>query len=453
VAANYIESTLARSLSVAINFLARQVGLGNVGQKVRDIIRRVQDKINAAMNKLIEYVDQQGKSWLAKAGGVRQNTAGGSKKPGGVQRPVPANRPAGQPPAQRTQQLGNFTVKHRFTMSGEQHHLIAQYRQKNLNLLIASDPKQLIPALTEAIRKLDTAIKSMEATKSPLSSDKQKDLARKKDSASMLKSALKQAENVEWTVKSNINQITAQYRTGQDYQAQQQAIDKEILKGLAKLANQIQQAASTIGIKDLDELDVLRDYYKAPPTKRYLPIPSGVTPSEFIRSKLYGQWASVRGTFSKNEEPNVIKKIESVQAMPDGSAKNTRWAQLRRAGIVEPKYTGAINAYKPDSIKYEVDHIIPIAKMWNEAGTWKSGKSWGEAGNNTDDKTRYNQMSEATNLQVVTEQYNRSKSSGGEFYERFVLAKFTSDKAASGIAGALTFDGEPFRDAAGNSLK
>ena len=40
-AANYIESTWARSLSVAINFLGRQVGLGNVGQKVREIIQQV----------------------------------------------------------------------------------------------------------------------------------------------------------------------------------------------------------------------------------------------------------------------------------------------------------------------------------------------------------------------------------------------------------------------------
>jgi hypothetical protein len=81
-ATNYIESALARSLSVAINFLARQVGLGNVGQKVRDIIKRAQDKINAAMNKLIEYVDQQGNSWLATAGGGRANN----------QQPQPNNR-------------------------------------------------------------------------------------------------------------------------------------------------------------------------------------------------------------------------------------------------------------------------------------------------------------------------------------------------------------------------
>jgi hypothetical protein len=89
-ATNYIESALARSLSVAINFLARQVGLGNVGQKVREIIQRVRVRVDAAVNKLIEHVAQQGNSWLAKAGGGRSNN----------QQPMPNNRPKPQPTTQ-----------------------------------------------------------------------------------------------------------------------------------------------------------------------------------------------------------------------------------------------------------------------------------------------------------------------------------------------------------------
>jgi sorbitol-specific phosphotransferase system component IIBC len=49
-AANYIESTLARSLSVAISFLARILGLGNLGQKVREIIGRVRPRVDVAVN-------------------------------------------------------------------------------------------------------------------------------------------------------------------------------------------------------------------------------------------------------------------------------------------------------------------------------------------------------------------------------------------------------------------
>jgi hypothetical protein len=101
-AANYIESTLARSLSVAISFLARIVGLGNVGQKVREIIGRVQSRVDVAVNKLVDLVAKQGNDWLAKAGGGRpSNAAGGSGRPGS-QRPVPPNR-TGQPRTPVTQ--------------------------------------------------------------------------------------------------------------------------------------------------------------------------------------------------------------------------------------------------------------------------------------------------------------------------------------------------------------
>ena len=102
-AANYIESTLARSLSVAISFLARMLNLGNVGQKVREIIDRVRLRIDAAVNKLVDYVIGQGNSWLANVGkgsGVNRGSRSSATQqtrpnPAGQnnQRPVPNNRP------------------------------------------------------------------------------------------------------------------------------------------------------------------------------------------------------------------------------------------------------------------------------------------------------------------------------------------------------------------------
>jgi small-conductance mechanosensitive channel len=238
---------------------------------------------------------------------------------------------------------------------------------QNFNLLIASDPKKLIPTLQDAIGKLDVAIQALESSNSPLTSDEQNALTQKKDSVSSLKNALKEAEDVKYV---DLNKITAQYRTGQNHQAIQQAREQEIKKGLANIANKIQQVGSYLGIKDLDELKGLRDYFQAPPKERYLPIPSGVTASQFIRSKLYDGWASVRNVFYQQEQPKVIQKIQSVKAMPDGAAKNTAWRQMKSQGFVEQKCTGAISAYNPNSIKYEVDHITSIARMWNDAGAW-----------------------------------------------------------------------------------
>jgi hypothetical protein len=85
-AASLIESALARSLSLTINFLAGLVGLGNVGERVRDIIKRVRDRVEAAVNRLVDLVVNQGNRWLATAGGGQSR--------------VPANRPTGQPPNQ-----------------------------------------------------------------------------------------------------------------------------------------------------------------------------------------------------------------------------------------------------------------------------------------------------------------------------------------------------------------
>ena len=102
VAANYIESTLARSLSMAISFLARIVGLGNVGQRVRDIIAQVRGKIDAAVNKLVDLIVDKGNDWLAKAGGgkpgVRPRPATGNRTPVPSPRPATGNRtPAPSP--------------------------------------------------------------------------------------------------------------------------------------------------------------------------------------------------------------------------------------------------------------------------------------------------------------------------------------------------------------------
>jgi hypothetical protein len=91
-AASLIESTLARSLSLTINFLAGLVGLGNVGKYVRDIIERVRERVNAAVNKLIDYVAQQGNRWLATAGGGQGPVLTRRTRQPPNQGPPPANR-------------------------------------------------------------------------------------------------------------------------------------------------------------------------------------------------------------------------------------------------------------------------------------------------------------------------------------------------------------------------
>jgi Domain of unknown function (DUF4157) len=55
-AANYIESSLAKLVPIAISLFANLLGLGGIADKIKDIITKVQTKIDQAIDKLIDRV-------------------------------------------------------------------------------------------------------------------------------------------------------------------------------------------------------------------------------------------------------------------------------------------------------------------------------------------------------------------------------------------------------------
>ncbi|MEG3973025.1 MULTISPECIES: DUF4157 domain-containing protein [unclassified Microcoleus] len=413
VAANYIESTLARSLSLAINFLAGQVGLGNVGQKVREIIGDVRARVEAAVNKLVDYVIKQGNDWLAKAGGSGpSNAAGGSNKPGS-QRPVPPNR-TGQPPVQRRQQIGDFTVKHPFTMSGEKHHLIGVFNKGRLNTLIASNPEDFEGALRKAIDEIQRSQRPKE--------EKQIILP-------ILKKAQEEVLELEFEVNMKRGEIISGTRRNDD--SEEQAIKLYTLGRLADMARPFESLGQSFGIKSLE------DFYKDPPERRYIPgHPNQTEVGKFIRGELYEQlgWPQVKKDVVKDEKQTLINRVRAVQ----NSGRLKEWRELINEGIVEPN--ASINSYNPANIEYHVDHIMPLAQHWNNKG------------NDSDDTERYEGLAKRSNLKLVTAKYNISKGSGGARYDPFVRLKFTSKYAQGGIKGALKINNRPFLDAAGKPL-
>jgi hypothetical protein len=149
-AASLIESALARSLSLTINFLAGLVGLGNVGQYVRKIIERVRDKIDVSVNKLVDLVVTQGKSWLAQGGSSRSsNVAGGSNRPGS-QRPV-----GGQANGNRRQIVVPEQSK-RFEMYGGEFHTLYMYlKNGQCGVDIASRREYFQTVLKRVIYRLE----------------------------------------------------------------------------------------------------------------------------------------------------------------------------------------------------------------------------------------------------------------------------------------------------------
>ena len=63
-AANFLENALARGIPVAIGFLANQVGLGRLGQKIGEMIEVVREKVDIALDWLIDKAVSAGSALL-----------------------------------------------------------------------------------------------------------------------------------------------------------------------------------------------------------------------------------------------------------------------------------------------------------------------------------------------------------------------------------------------------
>jgi Domain of unknown function (DUF4157) len=57
-AIGFIEKSMAKAVPLVINFLARWLGLGNVSAKIRGIIQKVQAKVDAALEKVADWIDK-----------------------------------------------------------------------------------------------------------------------------------------------------------------------------------------------------------------------------------------------------------------------------------------------------------------------------------------------------------------------------------------------------------
>ncbi|MEM9548290.1 MAG: DUF4157 domain-containing protein [Bacteroidota bacterium] len=68
-----VEKTLAGMLTLAVNFLAHFLGLGKVSKKIIEIVNKIRDKVDAAIDKVIDFIITGAKNFLK---GV-MNMAGG----------------------------------------------------------------------------------------------------------------------------------------------------------------------------------------------------------------------------------------------------------------------------------------------------------------------------------------------------------------------------------------
>lgn len=72
-AANYVEQTMARTIPVILDFLARFIGLGDVGSQVQSTIRGIQGRVDQMLDRAVDWIRRQAASLASRALGGDPN--------------------------------------------------------------------------------------------------------------------------------------------------------------------------------------------------------------------------------------------------------------------------------------------------------------------------------------------------------------------------------------------
>jgi phage-related protein len=122
-AAQFLETALARAIPIAIGFLMNQVGLGRIGERIRETVQAVRAKVDAGIDWLIDKAVAGGQAFLSALG------LGGEQAP-----------PEGQT---NTSHL----VIDTFEEGGEGHEIFLDLAQPTPQLMVASNNPQDIDGL------------------------------------------------------------------------------------------------------------------------------------------------------------------------------------------------------------------------------------------------------------------------------------------------------------------
>ncbi len=92
-AAKKVESSLANALSIAIGLLAGFLGLGNVAEKIRGVIKKVQDYVDKALDKAINFIIGKAKALFAKLFSGKKDERTDEEKQKDLEKAVAAIKP------------------------------------------------------------------------------------------------------------------------------------------------------------------------------------------------------------------------------------------------------------------------------------------------------------------------------------------------------------------------
>ena len=83
-AANFVERTMARTIPVVLDFLARFIGLGDVGAQVQSTIRGIQASVDQMLDRAVDWIKNQARDLVSRALGGDPNATPAQRLQNGV---------------------------------------------------------------------------------------------------------------------------------------------------------------------------------------------------------------------------------------------------------------------------------------------------------------------------------------------------------------------------------
>jgi hypothetical protein len=381
-AAAAVEAALARAVPVAIGFLAGLLGIGDLGEKLKKVIEKIQAPINKAID------------WLIKKAVALVKTIGKALGGGGKEE---KRAEVALPPVE---------VDTRTSMDGESHTLRAQVAGGQMTFTIESTPESLLTVATQAITEVEQSSRSPE--------DKKWIIIELRQIISHL----------------DPKKIETSLRAGRKEEVPDNVVAKYIKDKLVRAGSDLLALGNKYKVRSIREL-----FKTITPVQRYLP------ESYNVRDKLYqrvGGYNEKLAAFAGSAIASVKAKLRVIISAGD----QTSWAahKAEPEPIVHPKADMA--HFNPELIRrgkgggiydYQVDHIQPLAQHWVGVG------------HNSNDASRVEAATGLTNMRLITQFANASKGSEDVQFINWVGTEFSST-AASCPQNARAIDGKPFTD-------
>jgi hypothetical protein len=311
-AANKVEQTMAGLLTLVISFLARIAGLGKVSDAVVNFIKKVQAKVDQAIDAAIKFVVDKAKAFLKAIFGKKDKDK--DKKKGGTK------------------------VK-TFSLPEEGHTVTAVAQDKDIRVTIASDRAGEIIAM-------------LMSAKSEVENDKSRSSDNKKTVVGDLLGAKKEVEEMkqDWRAAGG---------EGQDFEPWSEVKMTMIINALGALGGH--------GIK------AFRDFIGQPLPKRLLPGGYDVRGQLYERGSGWSSAQSSVSSAGKSAVDTLVKDIIKYRTSDPPKAV-TAWTTLKNK-LQAPKGTtmATITLQDVANIQYDVDHITDLGSHWNTQGGNNTG--------------------------------------------------------------------------------